>query len=114
MEEDRQTNGAQAPMSRRRFLKAATAGAVATIPVTALLQSGTAMAKPKAEDGYALNYVRNAADAEGQTRWAPGQTCRQCVFWDGYVEEPFGHCRHPQFEDVLVHDQGWCSVYAPA
>lgn len=98
---------------RRRFLR----GAVLT--ATALPAGGYVMGfanpawaedRPRAEDGHAWDYVNDAADADSEL-YEDGQLCSNCVFWTGEVEDGWGGCQHPDFEDVLVNAEGWCSAY---
>lgn len=96
---------------RRAFLRRA-AGIAATLPVAGLAaQAARAQDEERAEDGHAQNYVTNAADAD-HPRYEDGQVCSGCVFWNGDDAE-WGACRHPQFRNVLVAANGWCSAYAP-
>ncbi len=106
---------------RRKLLKAGAMGA-ASIPLASLVASGTAMARipddaedlPEAEDGHAHDYVNVAEDASDHPRFEQGQYCDNCTFWEGEVKNGWGFCSHPDFSDVLVKDEGWCGVYAPA
>ncbi|MBK5943684.1 MAG: high-potential iron-sulfur protein [Halorhodospira halophila] len=105
---------------RRKFLKNG-AMAVAAIPLATLVTKGTAVAGlpdgvedlPKAEDDHAHDYVNDAADTD-HARFQEGQLCENCQFWVDYVDGDWGYCEHPNFTDVLVRGEGWCSVYAPA
>lgn len=99
--------------NRRGFLKTALAGAT-VLPVAGL---GVSLARPalaqeaRAQDGHALDYVNDASDAAGHALYEPGQRCDNCIFWSGEVADGWGGCMHPDFEDVLVKDEGWCSAY---
>lgn len=99
--------------SRRVFLRTAALGAAA-VPLArfALHSPGAHAAKPKAEDGHALDYVNDASTSD-HSRYQEGQNCANCVFWAGENSGGWGDCRHPQFADVQVNQNGWCSSYAP-
>ncbi|MBK5943810.1 MAG: high-potential iron-sulfur protein [Halorhodospira halophila] len=99
--------------SRRTFLKGS-AVALAALPLSTLLHQRSARAEPRAEDGHAHDYVNEAADASGHPRYEEGQLCENCAFWGEAVEDGWGRCTHPDFDEVLVKAEGWCSVYAPA
>lgn len=98
---------------RRRFLKT-TALAVAALPLGALIHPQRVIAKAKAEDGHAHDYVNKAADAADHPKYQKGQTCDTCVFWQGEAEKGWGDCQHPDFADVLVKAEGWCSQWVKA
>ena len=95
---------------RRRFLKV-TALAAAALPLGALIKPQRVIAMAKAEDGHALDYVNDAADAADHPQFEEGQRCDNCVFWMGEEQNGWGRCQHPQFDDVLVRDKGWCSTW---
>ena len=99
--------------SRRVFLRTAALGAAA-VPLArfAMHSPGALAAKPHAEDGHALNYVNNASTSTN-ARYQEGQQCQNCVFWGGENADGWGACRHPQFADVQVNQNGWCNSYAP-
>jgi len=97
--------------ARRAFLRRAAAIAAA-LPFAGLAaHPGRAQDDPRAEDGHAQNYVNNAPDAD-HPRYAEGQQCANCVFWQGEDAE-WGGCQHPEFRNVQVSRNGWCSAYAP-
>ena len=98
---------------RRRFLRRA-AVTIATIPVASLVlhpQRRALADKPEAEDGHAHHYVNDAADAD-HDNYEEGELCENCAFWAGEERNGWGGCHHPDFQDVLVNADGWCSVYA--
>ena len=102
--------------TRRSMLKAA--GIIATgAPLAILAGYGTRAAKaddrPHAEDGHALDYVNDAADAAGHDRYTEGARCQDCAFWAGHVDGSWGGCNHPNLSDVLVNQDGWCEAFAP-
>lgn len=102
--------------SRRLFLRGAVLSA-AVIPVAGLglKVSSKAFAQdmPHAEDGHALDYVNNAPDSNHE-RHEEGQQCQKCVFWAGDPQNGWGRCNHPQFSNVLVNANGWCSAFVSA
>lgn len=101
--------------ARRNFLKNAMLSAAAV----SAAGYGLAAARPavaqtaQAEDGHAHDYVNDVADVD-HARYAEGQLCENCVFWTGEEADGWGGCQHPDFANVLVNAQGWCSAYAPA
>lgn len=99
--------------SRRVFLRTAALG-VAAVPLARFATHSPAAhaAKPKAEDGHALDYVNDGSTSD-HARYQEGNKCSNCVFWSGEETEGWGGCRHPQFANVLVASDGWCSTYAP-
>mgnify|MGYP006272675873 CR=1 FL=1 len=97
--------------SRRVFLRTAALGAAA-VPMARFAVPTAHAAKPKAEDGHALDYV-NDASTSSHARHQDGQQCQNCVFWAKDAKDGWGTCRHPQFASVQVNANGWCSSYAP-
>lgn len=100
--------------SRRVFLRTAALG-VAAVPLARFATHAPAAhaAKPHAKDGHALNYVNDASTTD-HPRHQEGSKCSNCVFWAGENSGGWGTCRHPQFADVQVNQNGWCNSYAPA
>ncbi|WP_366655704.1 high-potential iron-sulfur protein [Fodinicurvata sp. EGI_FJ10296] len=103
---------------RRRFLKTS-ATAVAAISLVALSRTGGRSAEaaedlPRAERGHALDYVNNSAEAANHDRYQPGARCQDCAFWGGHVDAPWGRCNHPDLNDVLINEIGWCEAFASA
>lgn len=96
--------------SRRKFLKTG-AMAVAALPLSTLVHQRDVRAMAKAEDGHAHDYVNDVADADHES-YEDGQRCDNCAFWAGESDNGWGECHHPDFSDVLVKDEGWCSVWA--
>jgi hypothetical protein len=99
--------------ARRRFLRSALAIGAA-VPLAGVGFGRPARAeenKPRAEDGHALDYVSDAADAADHELYEEGQACENCIFWTGEVADGYGGCQHPDFEDVLVNARGWCAAY---
>ncbi len=58
-----------------------------------------------------LGYREDAAkvDASKFAKYAPGQGCANCVFYQGKGSDPSGPC--PLFGGKLVKAQGWCNSY---
>ena len=99
--------------ARRAFLsKMAAFGAAVPFAGLGLTAAGPAHAQEQAEAGHALDYVNDASEATDHARYREGAQCSNCVFWQGGDDE-WGGCQHPQFRDVLVNANGWCSAYAP-
>lgn len=97
--------------SRRRFLKGS-AAVVAAIPLATLVQHRRAFAKAEAEEGHAKDYVHDAADAADHDKYKEDSRCENCAFWAGEEADGWGGCHHPDFSDVLVNADGWCSAWA--
>lgn len=95
--------------ARRAFLRSAI-GTAAILPLAGLAARQAAAQDAQAEDGHALNYVNDHTTAD-HPRYREGQQCSQCVFWQGGDAE-WGPCQHPQFRDVQVNAEGWCSGFA--
>lgn len=96
---------------RRQFLRQAI-GTAAILPLAGLAaRPALAQDDPHAEDGHALNYVNDNTTSD-HARHQEGQHCGNCVFYQG-GEDEWGPCQHPQFRDVQVNNNGWCSAYAP-
>ncbi|MGI3212145.1 high-potential iron-sulfur protein [Roseovarius tibetensis] len=99
--------------ARRAFLtKIAAFGAAVPFAGLGITAAGPAFAQEQAADGHALDYVNDFNDATDHARYRDGSQCSNCVFWQGGDDE-WGGCQHPQFRDVLVNSNGWCSAYAP-
>jgi hypothetical protein len=43
-------------------------------------------------------------------RYRDGSVCSGCTFWQGGDAE-WGACQHPQFRDIEVNANGWCSAW---
>jgi hypothetical protein len=102
--------------NRRGFLRSALL--TATVLPTAGLgiaaaRPAWAADRPRAEDGHAWDYVNAAEDAAGHEVYEAGNTCANCIFWTGEVADGWGECVHPDFMEVLVNAEGWCSAYVP-
>lgn len=95
---------------RRKFLRTG-AMAVAALPLSTLIHQRSVKAMPQAEDGHAHDYVNDPADTDHDA-YEEGQRCDNCAFWAGEKDDGWGECQHPDFADVLVKDEGWCSVWA--
>jgi hypothetical protein len=100
-------------VARRRFLTSALAVGAAA-PLAGVGFGGPARAAenlPRAEDGHAWDYVNDASDTADHELYEEGQACANCIFWTGEVEDGWGGCQHPDFEEVLVNAEGWCAAY---
>lgn len=94
---------------RRAFLRQAL-GTAAILPLAGLAARPALAQDAQAEDGHALNYVNDHTMAD-HPRYREGSQCSSCVFWQGGDAE-WGACQHPQFRNVQVNANGWCSAYA--
>jgi hypothetical protein len=98
--------------SRRRLLQKLTLG-VPLIPLTAYQLRAEAAAdapllSPDAKGAKAVNYVEDAAKAQGA---APGSSCANCALYQGHSGAPSGPCQI--FPGKQVKAAGWCSTWAP-
>ncbi|SFM43960.1 high-potential iron-sulfur protein [Marinobacter pelagius] len=99
--------------SRRVFLRTAALGAAAVPLARIAVHSPAAHAeKAKAEDGHAMDYVNDATTSD-HPKYKDGNKCSTCAFWAGEESGGWGTCRHPEFSDVLVNKNGWCSTWVP-
>jgi len=98
--------------ARRAFLKGIAAfGVAAPVAGIVMTSAGPAAAQDRAEDGHALDYVNDATGGVDHPRFRDGSLCSNCTFWQGDDAE-WGGCQHPQFRNVEVNANGWCSAYA--
>lgn len=102
--------------SRRTFLKAAVgaAGAFALgglVPLRARAE-GLPHLKPSDPTAQALGYTEDAAkvDAKKYPKYAKGQMCSNCQFYQGKPGDAYGPCQI--FSGKAVHSKGWCNAYA--
>lgn len=103
-------------VSRRKFVS----GVVIAVPVTAisLRQTASAQDLPPVEltdpTAQALAYVHDVADIDssnpGSARYAPGQTCGNCVQIQGEEGPEWRPCA--LFPGKSVNVGGWCTVWA--
>ncbi|WJF90190.1 high-potential iron-sulfur protein [Paraburkholderia bonniea] len=99
--------------SRRTFLFASLS-AVSTLAVTRqALAAPAAPAKAAETDptAVALGYVADAAkvDKKKYAKYAAGQDCGNCSFYQGKASDPWAHC--PMFGSKQVASKGWCNAY---
>jgi hypothetical protein len=96
---------------RRRFLRGALAAASA-VPMAGLIaRPAWAEDRERAEEGHAWDYVSDASEATDHEAYEEGAVCANCIFWTGEVEDGYGGCQHPDFEEVLVNAEGWCAAW---
>ncbi|HXZ10632.1 MAG TPA: high-potential iron-sulfur protein [Paraburkholderia sp.] len=59
----------------------------------------------------ALGYKADASkvDKAKYTKFAAGQSCSNCSFYQGKVTDPYAGC--PMFAGKQVAGTGWCSAY---
>jgi anaerobic selenocysteine-containing dehydrogenase len=101
----------KADKTRRDFLRRMAAlGATAPVAGFAISAAGPAAAQERAEDGHALDYVNDATGGVDHPRYRDGSVCSGCTFWQGGDAE-WGACQHPQFRDIEVNANGWCSAW---
>ncbi len=99
--------------SRRDFLRTTLLGAAA-LPLGIGIVSRQAFAQtlprlnPADEQAQALNYVTRAEQASDHPAYAPGEACRNCMFFDPATE---GCQLFPQHS---VEPQGWCQSWVSA
>jgi hypothetical protein len=97
--------------TRRTFLRRMTAlWAAAPVAGLAVFNAGAARAQDRAADGHALDYVNDATGGVDHPRYRDGSLCSGCTFWRGGDAE-WGGCQHPQFRNVEVNANGWCSAW---
>jgi hypothetical protein len=91
---------------------------VLTLPIAGgVLLAGTARADAPPLDekdptAASLGYVADAARADKAKfpKFAAGQACANCQFYQGKAGAPNGPC--PLYAGKLVTAKGWCSAYA--
>jgi High potential iron-sulfur protein len=97
--------------SRRTFL-ISSVGVASTL---ALSRSAFAADTPKVAEtdptAQALGYKADASkvDKAKFTKYASGQDCGNCSFYQGKAGEAFAPC--PMFANKQVAAAGWCSAY---
>jgi hypothetical protein len=98
--------------SRRTFL-------MTSVGVASTLALGSRVAfadAPKVEESdptaQALGYKMDASkvDKAKFPKYAAGQDCGNCQFYQGKASDPFAPC--PMFGGKQVAAKGWCSAYA--
>ena len=98
--------------ARRAFLrKIAAFGAAMPFAGLGITAASPALAQEQAQAGHALNYVNDYTEVTDNPRYREGSQCANCVFWQGGDSE-WGKCQHPQFRNVQVNTNGWCSAHA--
>ncbi|WP_153098877.1 high-potential iron-sulfur protein [Paraburkholderia hayleyella] len=60
----------------------------------------------------ALGYAPDATtvDKKKYVKYAAGQDCGNCSFYQGKTTEPWAHC--PMFGNKLVASKAWCNAYS--
>ena len=97
--------------SRRTFL-ISSIGVASTL---ALSRTAFAADAPKVEESdptaQALGYKLDASkvDKAKFTKFAAGQDCGNCAFYQGKPTDAFAAC--PMFAGKQVASKGWCSAY---
>lgn len=102
---------AGSPMSRRHFVRAAGAAAIAATGFTARDAAASELPAISEDDPMAksLNYVHDANDADGAKRVADSY-CNNCVLYAGTPDDEWAGCS--VFPGKAVAGKGWCSVWA--
>jgi len=96
--------------SRRAFLRNSLV-ATAALPLGISVLSRQAYAQtlprldPGADQARALNYVEVASNASDHPAYAPGETCRNCMFFEQRTEG----CQ--LFPQNSVEPAGWCQSW---
>jgi High potential iron-sulfur protein len=98
--------------SRRRLLQKLALG-VPLIPLAAYQANAVSaeelpLLAPDAKGAKAVNYVEDAAKAQGAQ---PGSSCANCALYQGHSGSPSGPCQI--FPGKQVKAAGWCSTWAP-
>ena len=96
--------------SRRTFL----ISSIGVASSLALSRQAFADAPKVAESdptAQALGYKDNASkvDKAKFAKYAPGQDCGNCSFYQGKASDPYAPC--PMFAGKQVEAKGWCSAY---
>ena len=77
--------------------------------------TGGGMARLSEDDPQAksLGYLHDAGkvDRSKQSRYQPGQTCKNCALYQAGDDAEWGNCSI--FPGRQVKAAGWCNVYAP-
>jgi len=70
-----------------------------------------AAADPKDPQAVALGYVADAANVDKAKfpKFAAGQTCANCVLYQGAAGSTSGAC--PIYQNKLVPAKAWCNAY---
>ncbi len=105
------------PSNRRQFLFKCGASGVAVLGAQGLLQGAAVAAdmepvSPSDPMASALGYVEDAttADTEKFSRYEDGQTCANCLLYQGEADSEVGGC--PLFAGKTVTAKGWCNSWA--
>lgn len=105
----------QSPMTRRRFVRATGAVAVA-VPLASLLATRPSLAQDKlSEDdatAQALGYVHDASTSDNAAR-QEGAICANCSLY-AKDQEQDGWAPCSIFPGKLVNGEGWCTVWQQA
>lgn len=96
--------------SRRTFL----ISSIGVASSFALSRQAFAEAPKVAESdptAQALGYKEDASkvDKAKFAKYAPGQDCGNCSFYQGKASDPYAPC--PMFAGKQVAAKGWCSAY---
>lgn len=99
-------------IQRRAFLKL---GSIAVASLAVAARAGEALAQARVDEkdpaAAALGYRHDAAktDTAKYKNYAAGQTCANCVLYQGKPGEAWGPCQI--FPGKQVAARGWCSAY---
>jgi hypothetical protein len=99
-------------ISRRRFVESS-AVALGSLAMTAAALADTpTMVSESDPMAQALGYKANAStvDRSKFSQYASGQTCSNCLLYQGKSGDVSGPC--PLYAGKSVAAQGWCGSYA--
>ncbi|MFO8155341.1 MAG: high-potential iron-sulfur protein [Pseudomonadota bacterium] len=101
-------------ISRRKFLKTSL-GAMAAVPVAALVGGGTAFAAEQLKEddpqAQAMHYRHDVADVS-HDNYEDGQNCANCSLYAGDADADWAPCSI--FGNKEVNGNGWCTAYNAA
>ncbi|MGF6637072.1 hypothetical protein OKW38_001528 [Paraburkholderia sp. MM5496-R1] len=96
--------------SRRTFMTI-TAGIASGLALSRIAFADEAKVSEADSTSLALGYRIDAAnvDKTKYAKYAAGQVCRNCAFYQGKSNDAFAPC--PIFGGKQVAGKGWCSAY---
>jgi len=97
--------------SRRTFL-ISSIGVASTLALTRTAFAADPVKVPESDPtAQALGYKLDASkvDKAKFTRYAAGQDCGNCSFYQGKASDEFAPC--PMFANKLAASKGWCNAY---
>jgi hypothetical protein len=96
--------------SRRTFL-ITSIGVASTLALSREAFAAPQKVSESDPTAIALGYKEDASkvDKAKFAKYAAGQDCGNCSFYQGKASDPWGAC--PMFGGKLVSSRGWCSAY---